>query len=96
MAIKQPPPPPPPLGAGGGGEGVDVAPRPDGSIIILFSVPSLSPSPSPPGVASRKVSPTSTPSSEGKRELPGFEAASAIIGLLAIAYLVSKMKEAKK
>ena len=62
----------------------------------ITPVPSLSPSPSPTGVASPKVSPTPTPSSEGKRELPGFEAAFAIIGLLAVAYLISKRMEEKK
>ena len=63
------------------------------------ATPSITPTPSPTVVASTTASPTpaSTPIPPGKRwGLPGFEVVFTIIGLLMVAYLISKGKGGDK
>ena len=61
------------------------------SLLTPTPTPSLSPVPSPTPTAA--ASPLASPTPEGKWGLPGFEAVFAIIGLLAVSYLILRRKK---
>ncbi len=54
--------------------------------------PTQAATPSPVATASAVISPTPTQPPEGKKEIPGFEAVLAILGLLAIQYIKSRRR----
>ena len=64
---------------------------PPSSLLTPTPTPSLSPAPSPTPTAA--ASPLASPTPERKWGLPGFEAVFAIIGLLALSYIIIRRKK---